>query len=134
MATFLVLLAMGLILGVFAIQNSVATTLHYGGYIMSGIPLYAVVIGSMLIGVAISWILSLFGWASTAMQLSGKNKTIKQYSQTTHSLEQRVHDLELENERLRTDNKEVRVVHEKEVVDDSHPIDNFITRVRDKIS
>ena len=134
MLTLIVLLVLGLVLGIFAIQNNSSVTLHYGGYVMSGIPLYMVVIGSMLIGVAISWILSLFGMASTAMQLSGKNRTIRQYSDRTNALEEKMHNLEIENERLKGDtHEEVQVVREDTVAHD-RPLDRFLNRLRNSFS
>jgi uncharacterized integral membrane protein len=108
MASLFVILITGLILAVFAIQNNAAVTMHYGGYTLPNIPLYAVVIGSMLVGIALSWILSLFGWASTSMRLMGKDKAIRQYSDATQRLENRVSQLEAENEKLREDKQIIK--------------------------
>lgn len=108
MASLFIILVVGLLLGVFAIQNNTAVTVHYGGYTLANIPLYGVVIGSMLIGILLSWILSLFGWASTSMRLMGKDKAIRQYSDSTKHLQNRVADLETENEQLRTDKKVIK--------------------------
>ena len=62
----------------------------------------------MLIGIALSWLLSLFGWASSSMRLMGKDKAIRQYSDATNKLETKVTELEAENERLREDKQVIQ--------------------------
>jgi len=130
MLSLIVMLALGLLLGVFAIQNNNPVTVYYGGYTLSNLPLYVVMIGSMLIGVALSWILSLFGWASTTMQLSGKDRAIKQYSNDASQLAHRVEELEKENADLRTEKKEIVEEHREEHT----PAENIAERIRHTFS
>ena len=130
MITLIILLALGLILGIFAIQNNTPVSINYGGYSLSGIPLYGVVIGSMLLGTALSWLLSLFGWASTSMRMRGKDKAIREYSQATHDLEHRVDQLEHENEKLREEKRQV----EDEYRSEHSPIDNVKERIKSTFS
>jgi hypothetical protein len=72
-----------------------------GQYGLQGIPLYAVILGAILFGIFVSWIISLVGLISTSLALRSKDGKIRDAETQTSKYEERIHELELENERLR---------------------------------
>ncbi len=56
---------------------------------------------TLLIGLAISWIISLSDTLSAAFKIRGKESTIKDGNKTIHDLTKRVNELEIENAKLK---------------------------------
>lgn len=79
--------------------NFVPVSLNLGFTIFSGIPLFYVIVGAMVIGLVLSYMMYLFHSISTSLALHGKNKEIKVYKDEVLELTKRVHQLELENEK-----------------------------------
>src|SRR5438874_1912771 len=94
---------LGLLFALVSTQNTQGVMLRLGDYGLTNIPLYLVVFGSILVGLFLSWVLSLFGWVSTRFTLHGKDVHIKHSEKMIDSLKSRVHDVELENAKLRGD-------------------------------
>jgi hypothetical protein len=65
------------------------------------VPLYLVIIGSLIVGVAISWILHVLDGVSTAIMVHRKNRQLQKTDTSLNALEKRIHDLEVENARLK---------------------------------
>lgn len=106
MATLIVTVLFGLIIAYFATQNTGAISLNFLNYTMPGIPTYIVVIGALLVGLFLSWIISLINDIGTGFTIRGKESKIKDYRKENAELTKRIHQLELENTRLRTENNE----------------------------
>lgn len=102
MITLILVLISAITLALFATQNTQAVFIAFGNYRLSGIPLYLVVLAALLLGIIISWFISLFGSVSSFFTLHGINKEIDNSEKEVMSLTKRVHELELENERLKT--------------------------------
>lgn len=85
----------------FATQNLGTTAIMIVGYSYTDIPIYVVVLGSMLIGIVVSWILYLTNAVSSLVTLRGKNTEIKGALQT-------VDELKRENDNLRTENAKLQ--------------------------
>lgn len=85
----------------FASQNSVGIPLHFVNYTWSGIPLYVVVVSSILIGVMISWFISAVNSASYFMKVRSKDSIIQRDKKELLEMKQRIQKLEVENERLK---------------------------------
>lgn len=83
-----------------ATQNTTVVSLRAGTYAVS-FPLFAVVLGAMLIGLFIAWFLNAIGWISNSITLHKKDSTIRETQRTIDHLETRVQELEFENNRLR---------------------------------
>lgn len=111
-----------------ATQNTTGVTLQAGGYALIGIPLYLVVLGSLLVGLFMAFFMSSVGWISSAMTIRGKENRIRQTEGEADTLRQQIHKLELENSRLKGEHKIVeREDHDDEVVT---PRRNFFDRFR----
>ena len=91
----------GLGIGYFATQNTNLISLHLGPYITPEVPLYFVLIGTLLLGLLLSWIFSLVNSLSSKMALHGKENEIKADEKTIAELTKEIHQLELDNTRLK---------------------------------
>jgi len=101
MFALIVLVVFGIGVAYFATQNTQPTSIILAGYPISGTPLYLIVLGSLLLGFVVSWIISLVDVISSALKIHGKDSTIKDSNKQIAELTKRVHQVELENERLK---------------------------------
>lgn len=87
---------------VYLAQNNLTqVTLRLGSYAFSGIPLFYIIVGSLLSGLVLAYLPYLVNSIFTAITMSGKDKKIKQTKNEVVDLTKRIHQLELENERLK---------------------------------
>jgi uncharacterized integral membrane protein len=124
MFSLIILFIFGFMAAIFAVQNTQSTSIQFGQYGFTAVPLFAVVIAAALFGVFVSWLISLTGNIAASMSMRGKEGQI-------HKLEDRVHELELENERLRgEDRHETHDVEEPE----EHRRHNPFVKIRQRFS
>jgi cell division protein FtsB len=76
-------------------------SLNFGTFVLSDIPLFYVIIGSLIFGLVLSYLVYLINSISTAFRFRGKDKEIKKNKSEVLELTKRVHQLELENEKLK---------------------------------
>lgn len=100
MAGLIIIVALGAIIAFFATQNTSPVSVVLLGYLIT-VPLYVVVIGSLLLGFIVSWVFSLFDSISSFLKIRGKETKIKKDQKEIDGLKKRVSDLELENANLR---------------------------------
>jgi lipopolysaccharide assembly protein A len=87
---------------VYLAQNNLMTVpLHLGTYVFSDIPLFYIIIGSLLIGLGLAYLLYLINSIFIAFTMRRKDNKIKQGKNEITDLTKRIHQLELENERLK---------------------------------
>jgi lipopolysaccharide assembly protein A len=99
MLALIFLLAVGSLLVYISKYNFIPVSLNLGVVAFSEIPLFYVIVGSLLIGLVLSYIIYLIGSISTSLTLRGKEKEIKVYKDEVLELTKRVHQLELEKEK-----------------------------------
>jgi lipopolysaccharide assembly protein A len=99
MLGLIILLVAGSLLVYISKFNFVPVSLNLGLYTLSDIPLFYVIIGSLVIGLVLSYLIYLINSISTSLRLHGKDKEIKIYKDEVLELTKRVHQLELENEK-----------------------------------
>jgi len=95
---------------------------HIGSLSWSGIPLYAVAIGSLLVGLVLAFLLSLFNWATSSLTMHGKDVRAHKAETTVADLQAKISDLETKNTELKTK------LHEPETVrteDETSPLRRF---------
>jgi uncharacterized integral membrane protein len=107
MLALLIAVIFGAAVGYFATQNTIPVTIHLADYALEEVPLYLVVVGSLLIGLFIAWIIYLARSVSSTITIHGKNTEVRRARQDVVELERRVQELEVENARLRTRYAEV---------------------------
>lgn len=81
--------------------NFVPVSVNLGMYTISDIPLFYVIVGSLVIGLVLSYLVYLINAISASFVLKGKDKEIKKYKDEVLELTRRVHQLELENEKIK---------------------------------
>lgn len=101
MFNFILLIIFGFAVVFFALQNSQTIPINFVGYHLDTIPLYVLVLGSLLLGFAVSWLMSLMHAISSSFKIRGKENAIKNANKQIIELTKKVHRLETENERLK---------------------------------
>ncbi|MDQ3008659.1 MAG: hypothetical protein M3Q81_03610 [bacterium] len=101
MLSLMVLLISGGVLVYVAQANLMLVSVRVGPYILADIPLFYVIIGSFVAGLAISYIFRILHDISGSLVLRGKRKEITQGKTDVLELTKRVHQLELENQKLK---------------------------------
>lgn len=101
MLSLIVTILFGLGVAYFALQNSLNVAIHFGNYTINAVPIYTVVILSILAGVLISGIISGLNSLSAFLALRGKDKVIKDHKRSITNLKQEVRQLEVENAKLK---------------------------------
>ena len=87
---------------VYLAQNNLTpVTLRLGSYVFSAIPLFYIIIGSLLTGLGLAYLSYLVSSIFTGFTLRGKDKKIKQTKSEIVDLTKKIHQLELENEKLK---------------------------------
>ena len=129
MLSLLLLMLFGLAIAFFAGQNTYPVTIELGNYRAAGIPLYVVIVGSLILGFFVSWIVSLIDAAFNLFALRGKDNAIRNTQRRANELEERVHDLEVENAQLRGERHEPqRTMRDEEEDRDYRP--SFFERLK----
>lgn len=82
-------------------NNLLLVPLHLGPYVFSDIPLFYIIIGSLVAGLTLAYILFLINAVSVSFKFHKKDTKIKEGKNEIVELTKRVHQLELENERLK---------------------------------
>lgn len=100
MLTLIFVLIIGSFLVYISKFNFTPVNLNLGMSVFYNIPLFYVVIGSLLIGLILSYLIQLAGSVSTSYTIRGKNKELKNNKNNILELTRRIHQLELENEKL----------------------------------
>ena len=100
MITLILLLVIGSALVYVSKFNFVPVTLNLGMYVFSNVPLFYVIIGSLLIGLVLSYLINMVGVISSSFTLRGKNNELKKDKDEILELTKRVHQLELEKEKI----------------------------------
>jgi len=130
MLSLIIIMLVGLLIAFFAGQNTQPVTLAMSEYRLAGIPLYIVVVGAMLLGFVISWLISLIDTVSNVFRLRGKDSAIRESERTVTRLKDRIHELEIENARLRGDRKEPRIIARERHEEDTGFLPTLFDRLR----
>lgn len=83
--------------------NFVPVSVNLGFYVFTGVPLFYVIVGSLLIGLVLSYLVYFVHAISTSFTLRGKDSEIRKNKEEILELTKRVHQLEIKNEKLEKD-------------------------------
>lgn len=103
MIALVLLIIFGAGVAFFTLQNTTPVTLTLAQTTFKNVPLFLVMIGSLLTGVLIAGVIYVVQLLSSSLTIWGKDKKIKAAETQTGELLKKVHQLELENERLKKD-------------------------------
>lgn len=101
MVYLIFLLLIGSALAYISKYNLELISVNLGQYTITGIPFFYVIVGSVLLGLIIAYLMQLFGNISNAFILRSNQKIIKSGQTEVLELTKRVHQLELENEKIK---------------------------------
>jgi uncharacterized integral membrane protein len=101
MLTLILLLIVGSALAYISQYNLTPVSLNLGYYVFSDMPLFYVIIGSLLTGLILATLIHSFRDISASLTIRNKRKEIKKNKNEVLELTRRVHQLELENEKLK---------------------------------
>lgn len=101
MPIVILLLAGGAFMAYLAQNNLMLVPLHLGPYVFSDIPLFYVIVGSVLTGLIFAYLVYLVNSIFLSFSMHQKDNKIKEAKNEIVDLTKRVHQLELENERIK---------------------------------
>ncbi len=107
MLNIIFLLITGSVFAYLSKDNLVPVTLNVAQYTFANIPLFYVIVGSLLVGLTLSYFVQVLGSITNSFVLRGNRQAIKSGRDEVLELTKRVHQLELENERLKQNNPAV---------------------------
>lgn len=114
MASLLLAAIIGTAFAILATQNTVSVPVHILGYSWTGIPLYIVAVGSLLLGLVVSFLLSLFNWATSSLTIHGKEARAQKAESTVANLKARIAELEAKNADIKSDLHETKEIQAAE--------------------
>lgn len=82
-------------------NNFTPVTVTIGSYIFSNIPLFYVIVASVLTGLVLSYLIFLINSFINAFVMHKKDNKIKEANSENIDLTKQVHQLEIENERIK---------------------------------
>lgn len=101
MLTIILFLITGSLIAYLSHDNLMLVSLNLGSYQFLDIPLFYVIIGSLITGLLLSYVINLVPAISHIFLIRGKESEIKKNKDEVLELTKRVHQLELENEKLK---------------------------------
>lgn len=101
MLTLILTVIIGIAFAFIAIQNTNPVTVSLYNTQFSNIPLFVVMLGSLLVGLLVAGIMSALDSLGSYIALHRKDSKINEAHTTIGDMQKRVHDLELENAHLR---------------------------------
>lgn len=107
MLNIIFLLVAGSVLTYISKYNLELVTVNMGIYTISDIPLFYVIVGSLLVGLVLSYLMQMLQNISTYFEIRGKTREIKEGKDEILGLTKTVHQLELDNEKLKHTGPEV---------------------------
>jgi len=101
MITLILIILVGAVFVYLSQNNLTHVTLHIGSTVISNLPLFYIIIGSLLTGLIVAYLIHLVNSIFVSFSMHGKDSKIKQGKSEIVDLTKRIHQLELENERLK---------------------------------
>lgn len=90
-----------------ATQNATLVTLHLASSTLTDVPLFFVVLVSILVGVGVASVITLINWVKSKITIVGQRGQLKKTYKTMGEMQQRLTQLEDENTVLREQLKTV---------------------------
>lgn len=107
MLGLIITIIIGLGIAFFSSKNTLGITVTIGDYKYFNIPLYAITVGTYLLGILLAWIIEVPQTIATAFQIMGLGRTIKSGNNTIAQLQNKIKNLEIENTKLHERNKSI---------------------------
>ncbi len=101
MLNMIMLLILGSALTYISKFNLEPVSVNMGVYTISNIPLFYVIVGSLLVGLILSYMMQILSNVFTYFEMRGKSREIQIKKDEILNLTKTVHQLELDNEKLK---------------------------------
>lgn len=101
MLILILFLVIGAVMVYLAQNNLTPVTLHLGTYVFSDLPLFYIIIASLLVGLGLGYFVYLINSFFTSLSLRRKDSKITQDKSDIVDLTKRIHQLEIENAKLK---------------------------------
>lgn len=101
MTTLIIMVLTGLIFAYFATQNTATVLVNLLGNSYA-LPIYVVVLGSLLLGLVISGIIGSIDSLSSMFEIRSRDSKLNQKEKTVEELNRKIQAMEIENTRLKT--------------------------------
>ena len=108
MASLILLVLFSFLMAFFATENTTLTNITFAGNTFTAIPVYMVVMGALLFGIVISWIIHLMSSLSHSMTIHGKESELKSANAEIKELKKQNENLNVEIAHLKGQKKEVK--------------------------
>ena len=109
MLTLIFLVLLGFLMAFFATENTLPVNLTIAGNILTGVPLFVIVMASLLLGIVISWLIHLINTISSEITLMGKETELKTAINTIEALRKKNRELEVATAELKNEVKETEI-------------------------
>jgi hypothetical protein len=124
---FTLLIGLGIIFLSRSSVSDIAITIGDQKY--SNIPLYAITLGTYLLGILLAWIIEVPQTIVTALHIMGLGHTINSGKNTIIQLQNKINKLETENIKLREHNHSIITNRKTDLNYRSNIIQNFLQRL-----
>jgi uncharacterized integral membrane protein len=101
MYTLVIIVISSIIFSYFATLNTKGVDLALGYTTLSDVPMYLVVLASLLIGLLFAGLINAINSFFTGLSINAKNKKIAESKDTIGELTKKIHQLEIENTELK---------------------------------
>lgn len=101
MLDLILFLIFGAAMAYLAQGNLIPVTLHFGTYVFSQVPLFYIIIGSLLVGLGMAYFTIVINSFFTSLTMHRKDNKISQGKSDIVDLTKRIHQLEIENAKLK---------------------------------
>jgi uncharacterized integral membrane protein len=102
MYSLIIVVISSIVFSYFATLNTKTVSLSLGYTTIQNIPMYLVVLASLLIGLLLAGLINSIHSFYTNIKINAKNKKIAENKDTIGELTKRLHQLEIENTELKT--------------------------------
>ncbi|HVF68957.1 MAG TPA: LapA family protein [Xanthomonadales bacterium] len=121
MLSLIIAILFGLSITFFAFQNLAGVPIVIGNFFLPTVPVYLVVIVSLLVGILMAWFISAIEGMSHFMNIRRKDSVINNDKKEINALQRRINELEGKNAELK-DDKSVVVENRHEMVEHEEPL------------
>lgn len=106
MLTLIFIVILGVGIALFAMQNTLPTSLTFWQYSINNIPVYIVALAPFIVGLLIAWFINLIKDLSQRLTISEQKDRIKKKEKEIAELTKEIHKLEIEDTKLKAEKGE----------------------------
>lgn len=129
MIGLMLFILIGFGIALFSRYSTPGITFTIGDYQYSNVPLFALTVGTYLLGILLAWIVEVPESIATAFQIMGLGRSIKSGNNTIAQLQNKIKSLEIENIKLQERNHSIVANRQKDANCRPNIINNLLHRL-----